>query len=115
MTESSVLPANHTVLLYAKQYDLLATLVPFVQGGVAAGDGVIAVAQPENLTAMRDALAPTPPSVRFVDAADWYCRPRDTMGRWVSFALDQLAVGRPGVRIIGEVLWPEDPLLQQEM
>jgi anti-sigma regulatory factor (Ser/Thr protein kinase) len=33
----------------------------------------------------------------------------------VSFALDQLAVGRPGVRIIGEVLWPEDPLLQQEM
>jgi anti-sigma regulatory factor (Ser/Thr protein kinase) len=112
---NSILPADHTVLLYAGTDDLLATLVPFVRGGIESGEGVIAVALPENLRALRDALGRTPSSVRFVDAADWYARPPDTMGRWVSFAVDQLTAGRPGVRIIGEVAWPEDPRLQREM
>jgi anti-sigma regulatory factor (Ser/Thr protein kinase) len=115
LSEASVLPASHTILLYTKEDDLLAALVPFVRGGIDAGEGVIAVASPENLRALRDALGRTPPWVRFVDVADWYSRPADTMGRWVSFAVDQLAVGRPGVRIIGEVLWPEDPLFDLEM
>jgi anti-sigma regulatory factor (Ser/Thr protein kinase) len=115
LAEPSPLPANHTILLYGKEDDLLASLVPFVEGGIDAGEGVIAVALPENLRALRDALGRTPPWVRFVDAADWYSRPADTMGRWVSFAVDQLAVGRPGIRIIGEVFWPEDPLCQLEM
>ena len=115
MADTSVLPANHTALLYATQDDFLATVVPFVQGGIDAGEGVIAVAIPENLRALRDGVGLTPSSVRFVDSSAWYSRPLDTMGRWVSFALDQLAVGRPGIRIVGEVLWPEDPLLQREM
>lgn len=113
--DRSALPANHTVLLYRTEDDLLATLVPFVEGGIDAGEGVIAVALPENLRALRDAVGPTPPWVRFVDAAEWYSRPPDTMGRWVSFAVDQLAVGRPGIRIVGEVFWPDDPLFQVEM
>lgn len=115
MLGNPILPAKHTVLLYEQEDDFLAALVPFVTGGIEAGEGVIAVALPENLAALRDALGSTPPWVRFVDVADWYARPPDTMGRWVTFTADQLAVGRPGVRIIGEVVWPADPRLQREM
>jgi anti-sigma regulatory factor (Ser/Thr protein kinase) len=103
------------MLLYVSEDEYVETHVPFVQGGIDAGDGVIVVAAPENLRALRDAIGRTPSSVRFVDAADWYSRPPDTMGRWVSFALDQLAVGRPSIRISGEVVWPENPSLQREM
>lgn len=111
----SILPATHTILLYRQEEDFLASMVPFVQGGIDAGEGVIAVAAPENLRALRGAMGRTPPSVRFVDAAVWYSRPPDTMGRWVSFALDQLAVGRSAIRVMGEVFWPDDPLFQLEM
>jgi anti-sigma regulatory factor (Ser/Thr protein kinase) len=113
--ETSVLPANHTILLYGREDEFLAAVAPFVQGGVDADEGVIAALSPGNLRALRHVVGRTPPWVRFVDAADWYSRPPDTMGRWVSFALDQLAVGRPGVRIVGEVFWPDDPLLHGEM
>jgi len=109
------LPANHALLLYATAEDFATTLVPFVQAGIEADEGIVAVALPSNLGALQESLGPTPSSVRFVPAGDWYARPPDTLGRWVSFALDQLAVGRPRVRIIGEVVWPEDPALQWEM
>jgi anti-sigma regulatory factor (Ser/Thr protein kinase) len=115
MDAERTLPAQHTVLLYSSQDDFVGTLAPFVAAGVEAGEGVIAAALPENLRALREALGPTPPSVRFVDAAHWYSRPPDTMGRWMSFVDDQLAMGRPGVRVIGEVFWPKDPLVHREM
>jgi anti-sigma regulatory factor (Ser/Thr protein kinase) len=107
-------PARHTVLLYSGVDEFLDTIVPFVEDGVAAGDGVIAVAEPANLRSLRDALGATTPSVRLVDANVWYSRPSDTLGRWVAFALDQRALGR-GVRVAGEVLWPEDDAFDQEM
>jgi anti-sigma regulatory factor (Ser/Thr protein kinase) len=114
MAALNALPANHTVLLYSGVDDFLGTMVPFVEDGVAAGDGVIAVAEGANVRALRSALGPTSPSVRLIDADVWYSRPPDTLGRWVSFALDQFALGR-GVRVAGEVLWPEDDVFDREM
>jgi anti-sigma regulatory factor (Ser/Thr protein kinase) len=112
---SLTLPAKHTVLLYDSEDEFVSVLRPFVEDGLTAGEPVITVASPSNLRALRESLGPTPPTAYFVESPEWYARPPDTMGRWVSFVEDALAAGKPGARIIGEVVWPADPAQHWEM
>jgi anti-sigma regulatory factor (Ser/Thr protein kinase) len=112
---SDTLPAKHTIFLYESEAECVSVLHPFVEAGLDAGEAVITVASPSNLRALRESLGPTPPTAYFVDGAEWYARPPDTMGRWVSFVEDALGAGKPGARIIGEVVWPADPALHWEM
>jgi hypothetical protein len=108
-------PARHSVLLYSSKDEFVSWLAPFVSEGIEEGDAVIAVAEEANLAALREALGEVPPSVRFVDGAAWYATGPDTMARWLAFAEGQRAAGRPRVRIIGEVVWPDDSTLHWEM
>jgi hypothetical protein len=76
---SLTLPAKHTVLLYDSEDEFVSVLRPFVEDGLTAGEPVITVASPSNLRALRESLGPTPPTAYFVESAEWYARPPDTM------------------------------------
>jgi hypothetical protein len=107
--------AKHSVFLYSTEDELISWLAAFASEGIESGEGVIAVASPGNLHALRSVLGRTPPSARFIPGDAWYARGPDTMGWWGSFIDDQLAAGRPGVRIINEVARFEDPSLHWEL
>ena len=108
-------PARHSVLLYSSKDEFVSWLAPFVSEGIEEGDAVIAVADDANLAALHEALGEVPPSVRFVDGAAWYATGPNTMARWLAFAEGQRATGRRRVRIIGEVVWPDDATLHWEL
>ena len=94
-------------MLFRGVDSFVSTLIPFVREGIEAGEGVFAAAATDNLDALRSELGTVPSGVDLVEAVDWYVKPAQTLGMYLSFVNEQLGGGRPGVRIIGEVLWPE--------
>ena len=98
---------GHEALLFRGVDSFVSTLIPFVREGIEAGEGVFVAAATDNLDALRSELGTVPSGVDLVDAVDWYVKPAQTLGTYLSFVNEQLGGGRPGVRIIGEVLWPE--------
>lgn len=103
----------HAALFYASENEFLEFAVPFVTGGVEAGHAVLAVANAENLRALRSTVGSAP--LRYIDASHWYARPTAAVGGYLSFVRNELDRGKPAVRIIGEVAFPAgDPLVQLE-
>lgn len=106
---------KHRALFYGDRDDLVSHLVPFIDEGIGTGDAIIAAVAPDNVGVLRESLGETPPTFRLVDRDAWYAGGPSTLGRWITFIRGQLANGCPGVRVIGEVLWPSDPALHWEM
>jgi hypothetical protein len=106
---------THQALMYRTEGSFASGLLPFVLEGVEAGEAVQVAGAPENLDALRSAIGVHSNEVLFVDVRDWYVKPARTLGAYLSFIQKQLEEGRPAVRIIGEVVWPErDMDLQRE-
>jgi len=97
---------EHEALLYRTEDEFASAMSTFVLEGIASGDGVFVAAAPANLDALRSILGVIPSELHVVDAKDWYVKPAQTLGTFLSFIKDQLDEGRPAVRIIGEVVWP---------
>lgn len=107
--------ARHEALMYRTADDFASDLRPFVLEGVESGEAVFVAGVPGNLDALRSAAGAASNNVLFGDVRDWYVKPARTLGTYLSFIHEQLEEGRPAVRIVGEVVWPDrDVDLQRE-
>jgi hypothetical protein len=93
--------------MYRTEEDLVSVLGPLVLEGLEAGEAVFAAGAPANVVALRSAIGGASSLVHFADIGDWYVKPAWTLGAYLSFIHEQLDQGRPAVRIIGEVVWPD--------
>ncbi len=96
---------RHEALMYRTEDAFVSSLLPFVRGGVETGEAVSVAATPANIDALRLALGSASNEVLFADIKDRYIKPAQTLGSYLSFIEQKLDEGRPGVRIVGEVVW----------
>ncbi|RQW92637.1 sensor histidine kinase [Micromonospora globispora] len=93
----------HEGLFYTDAAGLLATAVPFVEDGLAAGEPVLVATPGPQLELIRAAVGPTGDRVRYADMTEAGRNP----GRIIPWVLQAFADKHPGrrVRIIGEPIW----------
>src|ERR1700752_4817965 len=97
--------ARHEALMYRTGDAFVSSLLPFVREGVDTGEAISVAATPANVDALRQALGSASNDVLFGDIEDRYVKPAQTLGTYLSFIEQKLDEGRPGVRIVGEVVW----------
>jgi anti-sigma regulatory factor (Ser/Thr protein kinase) len=95
---------RHQAVLYEGTDEFLASALPFVRDGTAAGDPVLAVAHTPNIEGLREALGADAAAVGLVDSRDWYHSPGKAFGGALAFALANSDASC--VRMIGEPIWP---------
>jgi anti-sigma regulatory factor (Ser/Thr protein kinase) len=94
---------QHEALVYRAADDYLAGTVPFVEGGLRAGEPVMVAVPPANLELIRSAIG-TRADVRFVDMTEAGRNPGRIIPAVLRAFVDQHAPRR--VRVIGEPIWP---------
>ncbi|MFE4258855.1 anti-sigma factor RsbA family regulatory protein [Streptomyces sp. NPDC056883] len=99
----SATPFEHPVFFYRGEDEYLATLVPFIRAGAAAGEPVAVAVPGRNLRLLREALDPDR-GVRFLDMALVGRNPGRIIPKVLLAFADAHRSGR--VRIIGEPVWP---------
>jgi hypothetical protein len=93
----------HRVLPYLSEREYVATLVPFLAEGHAAGDRLLVVATPARFQLLRAEL-PSAAGVEFVDSNNWYRSP----GHATACAAKHFRLtGDSGLRVIGEPPWQQ--------
>jgi len=95
---------RHEALLYAGMADFLAGTVPFVRGGVEAGEPVLVVESTAKIALLRAELGSDARSVVFADMADVGANPARIIPAWRDFVKQHGAGGRR-LRGIGEPIW----------
>jgi anti-sigma regulatory factor (Ser/Thr protein kinase) len=94
---------EHSALIYGSDEEFLETAVPFVEGGVAAGEPTLVAVQGRNIEILRAALGGEPEGVTLLSVEEWYetsARTRDKFVRWAGER-----TGSRRVRLIGEPPW----------
>lgn len=95
---------RHEAFLYRDDSDFLAGIVPFVRGGVAAGQPVMVAVRGDKLPPLRDALGSDATDVHFVDMAELGRNPARIIPGWRRF-LDEHCRDEQPVRGVGEPIW----------
>lgn len=106
MTASTIV---HDALVYSSEDAYLSTVVPFLEEGLAAGEGAVVATHARNRALLSDALGPRAGEVVMVDSGDVYRSPQDAVAAYHEVIGGFLSAGRPSVRAIGEVAYPADP------
>ena len=96
---------HHEALFYSDAQDFLAGTVPFVRGGIQAGEPVMVALPEPNAGRLKWALGPDADEVHFVDMVTLGRNPACIIPAWHEFVATQGSQGRP-VRGIGEPAWP---------
>jgi|SRR5919197_1610202 anti-sigma regulatory factor (Ser/Thr protein kinase) len=99
---------RHSALVYESQDEYLARAVPFLEEGIAAGEGAIVAHTKPGLTMMRDALGDDAQRVRFVDVSSAYTRPAQTLASYHQVYVEELE-NTPTVRAVADVQFGPDP------
>ncbi|MEV4809803.1 sensor histidine kinase [Micromonospora avicenniae] len=92
----------HEAVRYDSDEDLLAVAVPFLLGGVAAGEPTF-VALGERTGGLVRAALPTGSGVEFLTGGSVYARPTAAIRSYRQLLVDQVAAGAGQIRIIGEL------------
>ncbi len=94
----------HEALYYASDEDLLAVVVPFLRGGVAAGEPTVVALGAEHAELVRAALPPEDTdAVVFHPGGDMYARPASAIRCYRAMLAEHTAAGAGQIRIIGEL------------
>ncbi len=93
---------RHECAFYRGTDDFVATLLPFIRGGLALGQPVMVAVTEPRASALRAALGSDAEAVHFVDMAVLGANPARIIPAWLDFAED--ARGRP-MRGVGEPIW----------
>jgi len=100
---SSLARLAHDALIYTTRREFLAGTLPFLREGLERGHACVVATTPPNTEALRHKLGPAAGDVTFLDRDGWYQRPVTTVGGWKRLLDEAIELGRPFVRIIGEV------------
>jgi anti-sigma regulatory factor (Ser/Thr protein kinase) len=93
---------RHEALLYAGWAEFVAGTVPFIRGGLEAGEPVLVVESPEKIEMLRVALGGDADGVLFADMAEVGANPARIIPAWQDFVSRN--AGRR-LRGIGEPIW----------
>jgi anti-sigma regulatory factor (Ser/Thr protein kinase) len=95
---------RHEALLYAGMADFLAGTVPFIRGGIDAGEPVLVVESAAKIALLRAELGSDASSVAFADMASVGANPALIIPAWRDFVSRHGGGGRR-MRGIGEPIW----------
>ncbi len=95
---------RHEALLYSGWPDFVTGTVPFIKGGLDAGEPVLVVESPAKIELLRVALDRDADRVLFADMADVGANPARIIPAWQDFVARHGAEGKR-LRGIGEPIW----------
>jgi anti-sigma regulatory factor (Ser/Thr protein kinase) len=97
---------RHEALLYAGMDDFLAGTMPFLLGGIEAGEAVLVVESAAKISLLRAELGGDGDSVMFADMSVVGANPARIIPAWRDFVTENGGGGRR-LRGIGEPIWKE--------
>jgi anti-sigma regulatory factor (Ser/Thr protein kinase) len=95
----------HETAFYASDDDLLAVTVPFLEGGLAAGEATIVAFGGENAELVRREM-PDAEGLMFLPGLEQYARPSVTIARYRQLLADLVEGGAGRIRVVGDVPHP---------
>ena len=95
----------HETAFYGSDDDLLAVTVPFLEGGLAAGEATVVAFDHHNADLVRRAM-PRAPDMIYLAGRDQYMRPAVTIARYRQVFADLVEGGAGRIRIVGDVPHP---------
>src|ERR1700676_4994488 len=95
---------RHEALLYSGWAEFVAGTVPFIRGGLEAGEPVLVVETAAKIDTLRVALGGDAEDVLFADMLEVGSNPARIIPAWHDFVERQGAAGRR-LRGIGEPIW----------
>jgi transcriptional regulator with XRE-family HTH domain len=98
---------QHRVLVYRSADEFLATVVPFLRGGMEQSDALLVVTDARCVRRVRGSLDGDAEQVEFADAAEWYSSPTETLRHYREFIAARIEDGANWVRIVGEPVWAD--------
>jgi anti-sigma regulatory factor (Ser/Thr protein kinase) len=99
------MPFRHEALFYGGRDEFVDRVGAFVRDGVAAGEPVLAVVDPDKIDLLRDALDGEAGEVFFADMRELGGNPARIIPAWREFVAAHALSGRR-LRGVGEPIWP---------
>jgi hypothetical protein len=96
---------RHEAFLWHSRENFVEGLLPFVRGGIDAGEAVMVAVTPEHAEWVCNELGAEASQVHFVDMMAMGRNPSRIIAAWQRFLDDWCGYGRPA-RGIGEPIWP---------
>ncbi|WP_206788999.1 sensor histidine kinase [Amycolatopsis sp. MtRt-6] len=93
---------DHAAVHYGCDEELLAVAVPFLEGGLAAGEPTLVSMEPERAELVRAAL-PSSARVDYLPTRDRYARPAAAIRSYREMLAGFVAGGAAGIRVFGEI------------
>jgi anti-sigma regulatory factor (Ser/Thr protein kinase) len=100
---------RHDGLFYRSDDELVAAAAPFLRDGLAASETVVVVCAEPRASALVDALPGDGGDLLVLRPTELYRRTATTIAALQKLAERELANGRPGVRVMGEIDFGDDP------
>lgn len=95
----------HQTALYGSDDDFLTIAVPFLEGGLRAGQPTVIACAEKNTTLLRDALGHDA-AITYLPGADQYARPADAIANYRDLFGGLARAGATQIRTIGDVPHP---------
>ena len=95
----------HETALYGDDNELLDVVVPFLQGGLDAGEPTVVTFAERNTNLVRAVMGPDS-GVRFLPGADQYARPATAIRTYQDMFAAFVAEGAAQIRVVGDVPHP---------
>ncbi|MFI6095830.1 anti-sigma factor RsbA family regulatory protein [Lentzea sp. NPDC051213] len=96
---------QHEAAFYGSDDDFLAYVVPFVEGGLRAGEPTLVACTAQNTALLRGALSRTD-AVMYLPGSDQYARPADAITQYRDLFHEHTAAGTRQMRVVGQVPHP---------
>ncbi|MGW5719964.1 anti-sigma factor RsbA family regulatory protein [Amycolatopsis sp. NPDC003865] len=93
---------DHAAVHYRSDAELLAVAVPFLEGGLAAGEPTMVSLEPGRAELVRRAL-PASADVRYLTTGELYVRPAAAIRSYRTMMAALVDGGATGIRIFGEI------------
>jgi anti-sigma regulatory factor (Ser/Thr protein kinase) len=99
---------RHNAFVYESSDQYQGRVAPFLEEGLAAGEGAVAAGARDRLALIRDALGSSSKRVTFLETGSSYTRPVRTLGLYTQTLLRELR-SAPSVRVAAEVQYGPTP------
>lgn len=95
----------HETAFYGSDGEFLDVVIPFLEGGLAAGEPTVVALAEKNTALVRDAIG-APRGITYLAGADHYARPAVTIKAYREMLTGLVAAGARHIRAVGEVPHP---------